>query len=68
VLFAQGIPRIGAGISAIIMTAELPVAVICASIVLGEKIELLQWTGIVIMLLAIVWMQLRKVRSIQQVS
>jgi drug/metabolite transporter (DMT)-like permease len=61
VLFAKGIPRIGAGISAIIMTAELPVAILSASIVLGEKIEPLQWTGIVIMLLAIVWMQLRKI-------
>lgn len=67
VLFAQGIPRIGAGISAIIMTAELPVAIICASIMLGEKIASLQWAGITIMLLAIVWMQLRKIRTIQQV-
>jgi drug/metabolite transporter (DMT)-like permease len=65
VLFAQGIPRIGAGISAIIMTAELPVAVICAGIVLDEPIAPLQWAGIIIMLLAIVWMQLQKIRPMQ---
>jgi drug/metabolite transporter (DMT)-like permease len=68
VLFAQGIPRIGAGVSAIVMTAELPVAVICSSIVLEEKIAPLQWVGIIIMLLAIVWMQLRNNRTIEQVT
>lgn len=60
VLFAKGIPKIGAGISAIIMTAELPVAICCAHLILGEKISVLQWAGIIIMLLAIVWMNVRK--------
>jgi drug/metabolite transporter (DMT)-like permease len=65
-LFAKGIPRIGAGISAIIMTAELPVAILCAHLVLHETINGIQWAGIAIMLLAIVWMnwwQLKKHRS-----
>lgn len=60
VLFAKGIPKIGAGISAIIMTAELPVAILCAHLILGEKISAIQWAGIIIMLLAIVWMNVRK--------
>jgi drug/metabolite transporter (DMT)-like permease len=60
VLFAKGIPKIGAGISAIIMTAELPVAILCAHLILGEKISAVQWAGIIIMLLAIVWMNVRK--------
>lgn len=60
VLFAKGIPKIGAGISAIIMTAELPVAILCAHIILGEKIGPVQWAGIILMLLAIVWMNVRK--------
>lgn len=60
VLFAKGIPKIGAGISAIIMTAELPVAICCAHLILGEKISAVQWAGIIIMLFAIVWMNVRK--------
>lgn len=60
VLFAKGIPKIGAGISAIIMTAELPVAICCAHLILGEKISPVQWAGVTIMLLAIVWMNVRK--------
>lgn len=60
VLFAKGIPKIGAGISAIVMTAELPVAVICSHIVLQEPVGWLQWVGVVIMLLAIVLLHVWK--------
>lgn len=52
-LFAVGIPRIGAGVSSILMTIELPVAVLCAYIVLDENISLPQIAGIIIMLAAI---------------
>lgn len=52
-LFAVGIPRIGAGVSSILMTIELPVAVLCAHIVLNENINLSQIAGIIIMLAAI---------------
>lgn len=58
VLFTRGIPKIGAGLSGIIMTAELPVAVICAHVVLHEPVNGLQITGIVIMLGAITVLQL----------
>lgn len=59
VLFSKGIPKIGTGLSAIIMTAELPVAVLCAHGLLGEPVTALQWAGVVLMLLAIVWMNSR---------
>lgn len=52
-LFAAGIPKIGAGISSILMTVELPVAILCANIILNEYIRLLQIIGIIIMLGAI---------------
>jgi drug/metabolite transporter (DMT)-like permease len=57
VLFAIGIPKIGSGNSAIIMTAELPVAILCSHFVLGEKIDPLQWLGVAVMLFAIIWMK-----------
>lgn len=56
VLFARAMPKVGAGLSALIVTAELPVAVVCAHFILGEKMGGLQWTGVAIMLGAIVWM------------
>ncbi len=36
----NGIPRAGKGLSSILMTVELPVAIICASVVLNEKINI----------------------------
>jgi drug/metabolite transporter (DMT)-like permease len=52
-LFAASIPKIGAGVSSILMTVELPVAIICATIVLNERINAVQIAGILIMLMAI---------------
>ncbi|WP_346320400.1 DMT family transporter [Chitinophaga sp. YIM B06452] len=60
VLFAKGIPRIGAGVSAVVMTAELPVAVIAAGILLGEQLDAVQWCGVVLILLAIAWLKIGK--------
>lgn len=58
VLFTKGIPKIGAGLSSILMTAELPVAVVSAHFFLHEEMSFLQWFGVVCMLLAIIWMNL----------
>lgn len=63
VLFAKGIPKVGAGISGIVMTAELPVAVICSHIVLNEPVGWLQWAGVMVMLLAIVLLHVWKEKA-----
>lgn len=60
VLFSKGIPRIGAGVSAVVMTAELPVAVICSHLVLNEQITGLQWLGVAVMLVAIALLNARR--------
>ena len=52
-LFAAGIPKIGAGLASILMTVELPVAVICAGAVLGESMTPVRIAGIIVMLAAI---------------
>lgn len=62
-LFAYGIGRIGAALSGLLMTVEMPTAIICAYAVLGEKITALQLLGIVIMLGAIVMLQVIKNRK-----
>ena len=59
-LFAAGIPKTGVVLSAILMTAELPVAVVTAHLVLKENMSLLQWAGVVVMLFAMVMGQRRR--------
>jgi drug/metabolite transporter (DMT)-like permease len=57
--FAYGIPKIGVGVSAILSSAELPVAVFFSSWLLAEQVTLLQWTGILLILAAIAISNLR---------
>lgn len=59
-LFATGISKIGAGISSILMTVELSVAILCARIILKEQISPLQIAGIIIMLASILAMNYHK--------
>ncbi|MBB6612111.1 DMT family transporter [Pontibacter sp. Tf4] len=52
--FAYGIPKIGLGLSAILSSAELPVAVLMSSMVLQEQVLPVQWAGVILILVAIV--------------
>lgn len=56
VLLAVGIPKVGATTSSLLMTIELPMAVLSAYLLLKENITLIQITGIIIMITAIVAM------------
>jgi len=60
VLFAKGIPKIGASVSSVLMVAEMPVAIICASLLLKEHIHSIQWVGILLMLCAIMYLNWQK--------
>jgi drug/metabolite transporter (DMT)-like permease len=57
-LFAKGIPKIGASLSSILMVMEMPVAILCASLVLAEPIHDIQWTGIIVMLCSIIYLNI----------
>ena len=59
-VFSTGIPKVGVGYSSILMTAELPVAVMCSQMILKEQVNLLQWAGIILILLSIIWLNLKK--------
>lgn len=54
-LFAYGIPRTGIPLSTIISAAELPVAVGFSYFVLFEPVTPLQWAGVALILLVIIW-------------
>lgn len=53
VFFAIGIPKIGATISAMLSALELPVAIIAAMILLQENVSILQWVGIVLIVVSL---------------
>ncbi len=55
-LFNAGFPLTGIGLGSIVSALELPVSVLMAYFLLNEKVILLQWIGIVLIILAIVIM------------
>ncbi|UUC47085.1 EamA family transporter [Flavobacterium cerinum] len=63
VCFSIGMPKIGAGLSSILLTLELPVAVFCAHILLCENITFVQLFGIIVMLSAITYLNLVNFRK-----
>jgi drug/metabolite transporter (DMT)-like permease len=53
VCFARGMPQVGAGLGAILGAAELPMATLLATAVLGEQMTPLRWTGVGLVLLGV---------------
>lgn len=62
-LYAYGIPKAGVGVSAIVSSAELPVAVFVSSWLLAEKVVWLQWIGVVLILAAILLSNLKRAKA-----
>jgi drug/metabolite transporter (DMT)-like permease len=62
ILFNKGIPIIGTGLGSIISALEIPISVLSAYLVLNEKISALQWLGIVIILVSVVFINLKKTK------
>lgn len=60
ICFTWGMPKIGAGLSAILLTLELPAAIFCAYIILNEQITFIQIIGVAIMLGAIIYLNIAK--------
>lgn len=53
-LFAVGVPHVGPALSSILTSMELPIAVICSRFILGEKVNAVQWCGVVLIFCAII--------------
>ena len=68
ILFAIGMPKVGASSSSILMTVELPVAVVTAYLILKEHITTMQFLGIFLMGAAIIAMNIIKQRSARQMA
>jgi drug/metabolite transporter (DMT)-like permease len=59
-LFTRGMPLTGIGLGAIIASIEIPVSVFMAHLLLKEPVSLLQWTGVMLILFAVVLMNITK--------
>jgi drug/metabolite transporter (DMT)-like permease len=55
-LLNAGFPKTGIGLGSIVSSLELPVSVMMAYLILDEKVNLVQWIGILFIILAIVIM------------
>ena len=58
-LMNAGFPHTGIGLGSIVSSLELPVSVLMAYFILNEKVILVQWIGILIIIAAIVIMNIR---------
>ncbi|BBH20474.1 multidrug transporter [Paenibacillus baekrokdamisoli] len=67
-LFAVGVPHIGEGMAAILGASELPVAILLSSVVLHEQVSILQWTGVVLVLLGVALPELVKQLSLKSLA
>ena len=61
ILLNLGFPHTGLGLGSIVSSMELPVSVMMAFVLLSEQVLFIQWTGIVIILFAIVFMNYEQV-------
>lgn len=59
-LFTMGMPLTGVGLGTIIAAVEIPVSVLMAHFLLKEPVNIVQWTGIVLILSAVVLMNIEK--------
>jgi drug/metabolite transporter (DMT)-like permease len=64
VLLNSGFPLTGIGLGSIVSSLELPVSVLMAYFLLSEKVNGLQWFGIILIILAIVVMNINLIRKI----
>ncbi len=58
-LFAIAAPRISTGATTILSSSELPAAIVCAVLFLGESVSLIQYAGIALVFIGIAYPQYR---------
>lgn len=58
-LYAIGIPKIGSAMASILGSIELPIVILCSSLILHEQVAFSQICGVVLILLGIIISELR---------
>jgi drug/metabolite transporter (DMT)-like permease len=60
ILLTRGMPKTGVGLGAIVASLEIPVSVFMAWVLIGESVSLLQWAGILLIILAVIIINIKK--------
>ena len=63
ILLNKGFPLTGVGLGSIVSSIELPVSVTFAFVLLSETVTVVQWLGIVVILMAVVLMNINLMRK-----
>ncbi len=66
ILLTKGMPVVGLGLGAIIASLEIPVSVLMAFVLINEKVSVLQWLGVILILFAVVLMNLSQSKVISR--
>jgi len=61
-----GVPKVGPGLSSILSSSELPVAVVASALVLHENVSAWQWVGVLLIFVGIAIPQLKVFREKKQ--
>lgn len=61
ILLNMGFPKTGLGLGSIVSSFELPISVLMAYVLLNEQVLGIQWMGILLILMAIVYMNLNAI-------
>jgi drug/metabolite transporter (DMT)-like permease len=64
--FAMGVPRIGSGTATILGAAELPTAILMSSLVLQESVTIVQWIGVLFILIGIGLPEMKQWRRLKK--
>jgi len=59
-LYAYGMPKVGVSLGSILSAVELPVAVCLSYLVLNERVTVLQWLGVLLILLFVILINMIK--------
>lgn len=54
IMFNKGFPIIGIGLGSILTAIEIPVSIISANLLLDEQLQMIQWLGVAIIIIAVV--------------
>lgn len=65
ILFNSGFPKVGLGIGSIIASVEMPVSILSAYTILGERLNFLQWIGVIIILFSVILVNLPSKKTAQ---
>lgn len=63
ILFNKGLPITGLGLGSILASFEIPVSIFSAFWVLNEQVGLIQWIGVAMIVLAVVFINLKRFKK-----